>query len=82
MFVRQGLSGTAVQCIRREIRPDQLIVQRTVAQIPWNGVGMSAPSRTIKALGDAGVILIEIYLQPLKMLIWISRMYFMIYFAG
>jgi hypothetical protein len=43
---------------------------------------MTAPSWKIKALRDAGVIRIEIYLQPSKMLIWISRMYFMIYLAG
>ena len=43
---------------------------------------MSAPGWKITALRDAGVILIEIYLQPSKMLIWISRLYFMIYLVG
>jgi len=43
---------------------------------------MSAPGWKITNLRDAGVILIEIHLQPSKTVIWISRMYFMIYLVG
>ena len=65
------------QSLPDELKSSLPTVEEIEAELE-GGVGMSLPGWKIRVLKDAGVILMEIYLQPSKMLIWISRMYFMI----